>query len=160
MTMMNYLMDEMDFVSGLGGLSRTPRIKLPPPSPILASQGPMTFHNINVQGSVVGAINTGEVQRIDVAIDHIRFAGDPALAQSLAHFTEALLANTELQPRNKTEILEQLSFLTTQTVTPKDQRKPGMIRSVLDGVTKAISTSTALITFWDKLHPLLSKALS
>jgi hypothetical protein len=191
--MMNFLMDEMDSMSGLemrpeslfcesfrtvrslfpigaflkkgfpdeslGGLYRSPRIQLPPPSPIVATQGPMTFHNINVQGSVVGAINTGEVQRIDVAIDHIRLGGDPALAQSLTQFTEALLADAELQEEAKKEILEQLSFLSTQTATPKEQRKPGMIRAVLEGIGKAAAVSTALITLWERLHPLLAKAL-
>jgi hypothetical protein len=116
--------------------------------------------NINVQGSVVGTINTGEVQRIDVAIDHIRIGGDPALAQSLTQFTEALSANAELAGRCQEEVLEQLSFLITQTATPEGQRKPRMIRSVLEAIGKAASSSTALITLWEKLHPLLAKALS
>src|SRR5579872_5007109 len=105
MAMMNYLMDQMDDITGLGGLFRSPRIKLPPPTPIVASRGPMTFHNINVQGSVVGAINTGQVQQIDVAIDHIKLGGDTDLAQSLAQFTEALLADTALKENDKKEIL-------------------------------------------------------
>jgi len=118
----------------------------------------MTFHNIHVQGSVVGAINTGQVQQIDVAIDHIKLGGDQALAQSLAQFAEALLADTELRENDKKEILEQLSFLSVQTATPKDQRKPGMIRSELEGVGKAI-LGTALTALWHHLQPLLAKAL-
>jgi hypothetical protein len=117
------------------------------------------FHNINVQGSVVGAVNTGQVQQIDVAVDHIKLGGDAALARSLAEFAEALLADTELHENDKKEVLEQLSFLTTQTVAPKEQRKPGMVRSVMEEVAKAVSVSTALVTLWEKLHPLLSHVL-
>jgi hypothetical protein len=159
MAMMNYLMDEMDWISGLGGYSSSPRIELPPPSPIVANQGPVTLHNISVHGSVVGAINSGEVQRIDVAIDHIKLGGDTALAEGLTRFTEAVLADTEVQAAARSEILEQVSFLTSQTATPKEQRKPGMIRAVMAGLPKAISTSKALLDLWDKLHPLLSAVL-
>ena len=118
----------------------------------------MTFHNINVQGSVVGAINTDQVQQIDAAIGHIKIGGDAALAQSLAQFTEAILADTQLHENHKKEILEQLSFLSAQTAAPKDQRKPGMIRSVLEGIGKAV-TAPALTALWHHLHPLLTKAL-
>lgn len=159
MAMMNYLTDQMDDITGLGGLYRSPRIQVPPPSPIVASRGPMTFHNINVQGSVVGAINTGQVQQIDVAIDHIKLGGNAALAETLKQFTEAVLADTKINAEGKKDILEQLSFLTTQTTTAKEQRKPGMIRSVMEGIAKATSISTSLVTLWEKLHPLLSAVL-
>ena len=118
-----------------------------------------TFHNINVQGSVVGAVNTGQVRQIDVAIDHIKLGGDAALAHGLTEFARALLADTELHENDKKDILEKLSFLTTQTVAPKEQRKPGMIRSVMEGVAKAVSISAGLVTLWGELHPLLSRVL-
>jgi len=58
----NFLMDQAEAASGLYGIS--PRYELPSP---LVNQGAVNFHNIKVERSVVGAINTGEVQRIDVA---------------------------------------------------------------------------------------------
>jgi hypothetical protein len=99
------------------------------------------IHNITVQaGSLVGAINTGQVERIDVAIDHIKLGGDTALAQSLAQFTEGLLADAQLHENDKKEILEQLSFLSNQTA-PEAPRIPGMMmRSALEGITKAVTT--------------------
>jgi len=119
----------------------------------------MTFHNINVQGGVIGAINTGTVKTIDVVIGSLNEKGDPALGIALKGLTEAVLKSTELQAQGKQEILEQLSFLSTQTTLPKNTRQFGMIAAVMDGVSKAVSTSTALLNLWQKIHPLIGQAL-
>jgi hypothetical protein len=156
----NQATDEMDAVMrSFGVRTQSPRYQIPQPTPIVRHEGSMTFHNINVQGGVVRAINTGNVKTIDVAIGSLTQKGDPDLAIALKEFTEAVLKNTELQAQGKEEILEQLSFLSTQTTVPKDTRQRGMITSVLDGVSKAVSTSTALLTLWQKVHPLITHAL-
>ena len=117
------------------------------------------IHNVTVQeGSLVGAINTGQAERIDVTIEKIKFGGNSALAQSLADFTQGLLGNTQIHENEKNAILEQVSFLTAQAATPKAERKPGMIRFALEVVGKA-ATGPALTALWHHLHPLLIKAL-
>jgi hypothetical protein len=47
------------------------------PAPVVVQRGPMTYNNINVNNSVVGAINTGNVQSIDVAIEKVKLQGSP-----------------------------------------------------------------------------------
>jgi hypothetical protein len=156
----NQAADELDSVMrSFGVRTQSPRYKIPPPTPIVRHEGPMTFHNINVQGGVVGAINTGSVKTIDVVIGSLNQKGDPNLGSALKELTEAVLKSTELQARNKQELLEQLSFLSTQTTVSKDARQHGIIGSVLDGVGKAVNTSTALLALWQKIHPLLNQAL-
>src|SRR5208283_3378744 len=73
---MNFILDQAEMVTGLCG---GPRMAMPRPPTILQG-GPMTFNNIRVDRSVVGAINTAEVQKIDVALSHIRIGGSEELA--------------------------------------------------------------------------------
>jgi hypothetical protein len=160
MAMSNEAADAMDsHMRSFGVNMQTPRYKIPPLAPTVRYEGPVTFHNINVQGGVVGAINTGSVKTIDVAIGNLNEKGDPALGIALKDLTEAVIKSTELQAQSKQEILEQLSFLSAQTTIPKNTRQFGMITAVMDGVNKAVSTSTALLNLWQKIHPLIAQAL-
>jgi hypothetical protein len=160
MAVSNQAADEMgSLMLSLGVRTQVPQYQIPPPAPIVRYEGPMTFHNINVQGGVIGAINTGNVKTIDVVIGSLNQKGDPNLGIALKELTEAVLKSTELQDRGKQEILEQLSFLSTQTTVPKDARQHGMIASVLDGISKAVSASTALLALWQKIHPLINHTL-
>ena len=157
----NQATDEMDFhMRSIGVRTQGPRYQIPPPTPIVRHKGPMTFHNINVQGGVIGAINTGNVKTIDVVIGSLNQKGDQNLGIALKELTESVLGSTELQAQAKQEILEQLSFLSTQMTVSKETRQHGMIASVLDGVSKAVNTSTALLALWQKIHPLLTRALT
>jgi hypothetical protein len=52
------------------------------------------FHNIKVDRSVIGSINTGEVKRIDVAMSHIGAYGNEELVKALKEFTEAVINET------------------------------------------------------------------
>jgi hypothetical protein len=160
MASLNYVQGEMDdFMGSFGVRSRGPRYELPPLAPIVKHGGSMTLHHISVHGSVVGAINTGNVKTIDVAIGNLNNNGDPTLAAALKKLTEAVLQSTELQAKGKEEVLEQLSFLSAQAVVPEATRQHGMIKAVLDGVSKAVSTTKALLALWHEVHPLLSHAL-
>jgi len=75
---MNYLTDMMEATVGLYGV--LPKYKIRQP---VVYQGPLTFHNIKVDQSVIGSINTGEVQRIDVAMSHIKTSGNEELVKAL-----------------------------------------------------------------------------
>lgn len=153
---MNYLIGSIESVAGVpsGVLARYPE-----PQPVI-HQGPLTFHNIKVDRSVVGSINTGEVQRIDVAMSHIMSSGDEELAGALKEFTEAVLAASELDADSKNELVEQISFLASQSILPKEKQKRGIIKTVLLGVTTTVTMSASLLTIWDKLQPILEKVLS
>lgn len=102
----NFLIDQMEACTGLYGV--TPRYEI---ESHLVHQGPVNFHNIKVEGSVVGAINTGNVQQIDVALSHIKLAGDPDLERALATFTEAVAHSDAISTGAKDEILEQLAVV-------------------------------------------------
>jgi len=123
----------------------------------MVHQGPLTFHNIKVDQSVVGSINTGEVQRIDVAMDRIKISGNEELVKILKKFTEAVIAETKLDAELKNHIIEQISFLASQSVLPKGKQKSGIVKAVLLGVKDTVSTIVSLSSLWDKLDPLLER---
>jgi hypothetical protein len=142
--------DDMDEMLGL------PRRR---PAPVVVQRGPMTYNNISVNNSVVGAINTGNVKRIDVAIERIKqqgSAGAADFAESLKQFTEATLEAADLDQTAKDEMTEQLSFLTDQIQTKSEERKPGMIGRTLTNISTAAAASNSLVTLWPHLHHLFN----
>jgi len=148
----NYLTDMIEAKIGIYGV--LPRYKVPQS---MVHQGSLTFHNIKVDQSVVGSINTGEVQRIDIAMSHIKIAGNEELVKALKEFTEAVIAETKLNAELKNQIIEQISFLASQSALPKENQKSGIVKAVLLRVKDTICTITTLASLWDKLEPILEQ---
>jgi transposase InsO family protein len=106
----NFLLDQMEAVTGLYGV--TPRHKIQTP---VIHRGPMNFHSINVDRSVVGAINTGSVQKMEVALNNIHSNNqNPELEDRLQEFTEAVLKDAALSVQTKDDIVEQLTALAAE----------------------------------------------
>lgn len=152
---MNYLTEEMESITGLSGSLPSYRI----PQPII-HQGAINYHNIKVNNSVIGAINTGDVQNIDVTMDYIKASGNEELVQELKIFTEAVINEVKINQDSKNHIIEQLSFLMTEYKASKENQRRGIIKSVISGIRDTVSTATGLLTLWDRLLPLLHKVFS
>lgn len=155
-TILNNLSAEMEVATGLPGLC--PRIEIPKPTPF--HQGPVTFNNIKADSSVIGSINTGQVKQIDVAMDNIKAGGNEPLVDSLAKFTEAVLAEKELETKLRGELIEQLSFVAFQCASPKQARKPSIVNAVLQEIDKVAMKVASLAPLWTPLLPLLQRAFS
>lgn len=152
----NRLMDEMDAVTGVYGV--TPRIKLLNTLPLVDNRK-ITYNNIKVDNSVIGAINTGEIKQLDVSIDYLKNKGHDELAQLIQELTETIINWQEKDDVLKGEILEQLNFLVTEAKLIKEKRKYGIIKSTLHGLTDAIALIPTAILIWDKIQPILNKIL-
>lgn len=148
---MNYLTEMMEATVGIHGV--LPRYHVP--TPVQVKQGNLTFHNINVDNSTVGAINTGEVHNIDVTIDQI---ADQDLKKQLSQFTESVLKSIELAEEKQNAIIEQLSFLMSEMKKPKNERKSTMIGRLLENITAEVAGS-ALVSAWTQLLPVLKQLL-
>src|SRR5262249_18109925 len=123
---MNDIMDMAEATVGVFGV--LPRFQVPQP---VVNRGPMTFNNIHVDRRVVGAINTGHVKQLDIAMDNVRAAGGDELVEAAARFSEAVLRAHELDAARKDEIVEQLTFVVSEALQPKPQRKRGMVKAAL-----------------------------
>jgi hypothetical protein len=151
MELINYLTQMSEAAVGIRGV--LPKFQVPRP---VVHADVLTFHNINVDRSVVGSINTGEVQQIDVAIEHVRASGDEGLVEALKEFTEAVIAEAQLNVELRNEIVEQIAFLASQAALPKEKRRPSVGKAVMVGVKDAISGVAALVTLWERFSPLFA----
>ncbi len=155
----NYLLDMTEATVGVYGVM--PRMRRSQP---IIQRGPTmtTFNNINVRDSVVGAINTGEVKRLDVTMDRLRNCGGQSaeLAAAISGFTQAILDNNDLEVKDRNDLLEVLSLLTAQASQPEGARMPdGVIKSMWRGFVEFIQKTPSLVGAWEVAKPYLEAAL-
>jgi hypothetical protein len=145
----NFLLDQAEAVTGIYGVM--PRHKIQRP---VVHHGPMNFHSIHVDQSVVGAINTGTVEKMEVALNHIHANNqNEELEGLLKQFAEAVLQDSSISATAKDDIVEQLSVLAAEAAKPKGSRTVGIVKAVLTSI--AASIPSVLIEHWDKIRALL-----
>lgn len=148
----NYHHEEMVWTAGLS--NAPPRYQEPQP---IIHTGPITNHNIQIHGSVVGAINTGQIKNMNVALDHVQTSGSPELATRLQQLTEAVTASSELSQDLKKKAFDQLAFLTKQASLPREKRNASIGATILEGLERIINTSSGLLRIWQAAKPLIEQ---
>jgi hypothetical protein len=142
---------DMDFISGIPGF--TPRMQVPD-----LPRAPMTLNNINVDRSIVGAINTAEVGSIDVSITVLDQAGNKAVGEALKALTQAIV-DADLPKDDKGAMIDQVAYLGEQAAAAAKDRKPGMIKAAFsalnDATLKTALTVSAVSTAWSAAAPIL-----
>lgn len=145
-----------------GGLVRHERIFIPmPPRPLH-----MSYLHIENSGTI-GVVNTGNVQKIEVALHQLNEAGNDHLKEALSQMTNAVLAaRHELSSSVTEELLENLAFVSTQATTGPANRQRGMIRGALAGIRELVGgvktsaeTVAAVVSAWKAAEPVLRAAL-
>jgi len=147
---MNFILDQADALTGLPGV--TPRYKIQNP---VIHQGPVNFHTINVDGSVVGAINTGNVRRMEVALNNIHASNkNSELELALKKFTEDVLREASLSVKAKDDIVEQLSVLAAQVAVRKESRVMVIVKALVTSIASNIA-ATGLVNHWTSIRQML-----
>jgi hypothetical protein len=146
---MNFLMDYMEMVTGIptGG----PRF---PKRNIIQMQGP-TFHNINIDRSTIGVLNTGSIQTVDSAVTVLKDSGAGELSSAILNLTKAILSSVEIQNEMKNDILEILSLLATEATVPKNRRRSKAMKPLISQLSNLVGIASGLSTIWDKVKPIL-----
>jgi hypothetical protein len=116
-----------------------------------------TLNPLAVDNSVIGAINTGQIRNLNVALDNVKNAGSPELANALQQLTEAVLASSELSPEKKKLAVSHLSNITDQAALPKNKRQSRIGRKILEGFERVISVSPVLLSVWDTVQPFIEE---
>jgi hypothetical protein len=127
----------------------------PPPS----DGDELTFNNINVDRSTIGAINTGFVSNLDTSITVMQDLGQQELALNIKELTQAILDSKDINASIKDEINELLQFLVAQATFPPENRLVGVAKNIVGRIRELIIISPALLTIWDKVEPLIKTAL-
>ncbi len=118
-------------------------------------KGPLILNNIKISNSVVGSINTGNVQSIDVSITVLKEAGNAKISDALKALAEAVANSHAVSPADRDAMLDQVAYLSEQAVAAAKDRRPGMIRSALSSITKGATAVSAIATAWADAEPLL-----
>ena len=148
--MINFLLGKMKSSTG-GSPLKIPKLVL--------HHQLVTFNNIRVDHSIVGAINTGQAQAIDVGLSYVKQNGDPALSEMFQEFVQAVLDNRELDQVTRKAIIEQLSFLISQLLAKPEQKRAAIVGAVFKSIKEALSAFSDLVTLWEKLEPFLRQVL-
>lgn len=145
---LNFLLDQADAITGIS--AGLPRYKVQQP---IVHQGPLNFHNIKVDNSVVGAINTSTVRLMEVALNNVHINNrNDELEGLLKQIAEAVLQDKVTSAEIKNDILAQLSVLTTVAAKPKESRPSAIVKALLTSI--AVNLPQNLIEHWDKVKTL------
>ena len=147
----NLNLTEQQLYVGHGGLLPLKQMIIPQPPSAGSSY---TFSQIQVSDSNVGVINPGTLFALNTSIEVMQNRGDSELAKAVKELTQAVLDDKQITDDLKKEIAEQLEFLVAEAVADKEKRRVGVIKGVMAQISKAISTSAALLTIWGKVEPL------
>jgi hypothetical protein len=142
----------MDMVTGIGV---TPRMQMPE-----IPKAPIIMNNIHVKDSVVGSINTGNVQTVDVNITVLEQAGNKQIAEALQKLTQAIVDEEKLRTDDKNDLLDQVAYLSGQASAAAKDRKKGMIKAAVEAIKTGATAVTSLKTIWDTVEPIISQFFS
>jgi len=145
--MINFLTGSME---SMAGLPVSPRFEIPPESQTNISQ-----NYIMVDRSVIGTINTGTINTLNNTMNKISNLVNPDLANSLAQFSEAILKSQELSNELKEELIENISFLSDQILTPQGRQNKTLVTRTVKFITDNISTLQTLMAMWPPIYDSL-----
>ncbi len=151
--MINFLHEQIEYTMGVP--SSGPRIAIPQPPPTVVHRGNVTTNQFRIDRSVIGAVNTAEVAKIEVSMNNIQNQDSTDFTAAIKELTEAFAANAELQEAKKEELLEILSYLSNQATLPEQQQQKTLIKRMLGRVPQIIGTAADLTALWAAHHQAL-----
>lgn len=155
----NLAIDQMN--SQFGFLHTIPRMQSSPVPVVI--QG-VKMQNINVNNSVVGAINTGVMQSVDVTISALNGIGNTAAADAVKGVSEAILGSSDLTATQKNELIECMNVIAKEAATPEATRSNAVGKSLLEKVIQTVSVandiSEVCLKWWPVLQGLFNAGVS
>lgn len=145
--MINQSLDDMDAAFGFpssGG-------RIPINAIATAMRGKTTLNNIAVTHSTVGAINTGDLARIDAVITLSQGTDTEDVGKLVRQMTQIVIDTKELVPAAKKEILDIIETLGEQIVASHGRSKFSVVKALLESLEKKVSGVTALVDIVRKL---------
>lgn len=151
----NYLNDEMSSAIGLPPMG--PRF---PPRPQQVVVAGAKLHNIHVNNSVVGTINTGSIGTVDQSISALVQSGEPTLADAIKGLSEGILQSGDLTRNQKNELIESLSVISREAATPLETRQNTVAMALLEKAMKVTALANDITDVCQKWWPVLIAAFS
>lgn len=149
---LNYLADQVEMTTGLPGLM--PRFPPRRPRTVIQS-GDVTMHNIRIDRSNIGVLNTGFIGSVDTAIGTMRSSGEGDAAEAFKTLIEELVRLEEVGAEHKNKILEILSVLASEATVPEKQRRKSAMRALLVELSTITSGVAALAELYAQYAPAI-----
>jgi len=149
---MNYLTDCMEMTAGISiGAPRFPEKKT------INVQG-VNLNNIKINNSTVGVVNTGNIESVDISVTSLTNGGQKELAEAIKLIIESVLSNQELEKKNRDEIIEILSILSSEATAPKEKRHNSSMSILVNRLSTLLSLATSLSSLWTQYGPAIINA--
>jgi hypothetical protein len=116
-------------------------------------ENPVTF---NISHSTIASLNLGTVVGdLTASVQVLNSQGQQELATVIQTLAEALAASTELQQDRRKELMEHLSFVSTEVALPPEKRKMGPLRSSIAVLREGLSVVGQLASLWAPAEQIL-----
>jgi hypothetical protein len=119
--------------------------------PVVSSTQPHITLNIN-HSQVAGLNVAGAVGTIQATVNTLQTAGQEKIAEALKALTEAIAAESSLTPEARRESLELVSGIGEELELPEDQRRPGVFRSLGQGLKKVLGQAGNLKALYEMVQ--------
>ncbi len=151
---MNYLADQFEAITGVPGVvPRYPERKVN-----LLQGATVALHNININNSNVGVLNTGHLEIIDSAITQLnQESGSEVVSAAISKLANAIAVSGELSAEKRNEAMEILSAIASEATAPKDKRRGAVIKPLLSSLGTSIQSAAALVQIWQSVAPAITQ---
>lgn len=113
--------------------------------------------SITIEQSTIAALNLGEIIcNIQAVVTNLRDAGSGELAQLLKDIIEKVAGTEELGDQRR-DIIESLTEIGEQATLPENQRRPGVVKSLVKSVGEAIGQIASLAQIWGAVAPIAGR---
>ena len=148
----NFTLDMFNVVSGIP--VPTPRYPVPSPPVFQRIEQNAPVSLFKIDRSVVGSVNTGTIESLEVSIRDVQQGGNEQLAKQLEEFTQAVLDEKSLTDEARGELLDQLEVVSAAARDPAAAKK-SVIRPILSAIALGAGTVEKLAAAWAKVEPYL-----
>jgi hypothetical protein len=115
----------------------------------------MNLNNFNIDNSVIGVLNTGNVRTIDHAITYLTQVGETDVARVLKVLTEGVAENPEISTEQKNQIVELVSTIASEAQKPEPQRRLAVTRALVTELGQLFSGMASASYLWVTYGPTI-----
>ena len=128
-------------------------------SKVVKSLVEMEQDGISISNSIIGILNTGEIediQSISLNISSLQKSGDDRIAEAIKSLAEAIIQSEELAEEERSMVLDLLEELSKQAVyEPSERSKSVVIRTILSGIASTLGAAGSLAEVWSVWGPVI-----
>lgn len=120
--------------------------------------GPVTNYMVMINGPVTNSITAQTVGAVSQqALQLSTTAAEPdRIASDLERLLQAITSDSRLPEDKKREARDLISTIAEEAIRPEKERKPAVIKAILNAVPVVISTAKSLVELWGEIQPHLT----